>query len=393
MSARAYTIGLLLGIALLLGAAAGANWLVDPFWYFRSPEIEGFNKVKPRFARFERHVKPQLLARDRPQAIVLGSSFAEIGFDTGNPALTAGGALRGYNFAFAGADWELVQCYFRYALAASDIRRAVVGVHAGALPAPRDCASRLTEIGEFRPANLLLSLQVLNESLRTVAEQGRGRSSHTRSGRYLYARGVAGVDARFREYLQERARSDPSCGRGRLPASPPPSAAIAPERITPAAGLDLSGLRAVIRDAKARGVELRLFVYPMHALFIELDLLCGRTAARWAGLAAIAGVVAQEAPEGGVELWIFDGYGEVTGEPIAGGSPKFWQDPEHFNFEMGSIMLDDMFGGPAYAALGRRVTPGNLDEVYRAFLGNRDRYLAGHPRLYEDLRALLPPVR
>jgi len=393
MTARAYTIGLLLGLALLLAVAAAVNWLVDPFWYFRGPEIEGFNAVKPKFARFERHIKPQLLARERPQAIVLGSSLAEIGFDPGNAALTAGGRLRAYNFAFAGSDWDLVQCHFDYALGATDLERAVIGVHPGALPAPRDCASRLTEISEFSPAKLLLSLQVLNQSVHTILEQGKGRSSHTREGRYLYARSAPGVDSRFREFLLERGRSDPACTRDRVPASPPPSHAIAAAHVTPAAGLDLSGLRSVIRKARARNVELRLFAYPQHALFVELDMLCGQAAGRWAALAAIARVVAEEAPRGRVELWDFYGYNEMTGEPIAGRSPRYWQDPEHFNFEMGGIMLADMFGGAPRGELGRRIVPGSVDEAYRAFLEDRDRYLAQHPRFYEDLRAVLPPLR
>jgi hypothetical protein len=393
MTARGYTAGLLLGLALLLALAAAVNWLVDPFWYFRGPEIEGFNAVKPKFARFERHIKPQLLARERPQAIVLGSSLAEIGFDAGNAALTAGGRLRAYNFAFAGADWDLVQCHFDYAVDATDLKRAVIGVHPGPLPAPRDCGSRLAEIRDFSPAKLLVSLQVLNQSLQTVLEQGRRRSSHTRDGRYLYARGTPGVDARFREFLLDRVRSDPSCARERVPVSPPPSKEIAPADVTPATGLDLSGLRSVIRKARGRDIELRLVAYPQHALFVELDLLCGQAAKRWAAVAAIARVVAEEAPRGGVELWDFYGYNEVTGERIAGRSPTYWQDPEHFNFEMGGMMLSDMFGGTPHGRLGRRIDPGSVDEAYRAFLAGRARFLANHPRFYDDLRAVLPPVR
>ena len=134
MSAKRYTLLMLLGAALVVAAAAATNRVVDPFWYYRDIEIEGFNTVKPRFARYERHVKPQLLARERSQAIVLGSSISEIGFDTNDPSLTAGGALKGYNFAFAGAPWPLVQCHLSYARAVTDLKRVVLGVHLQALP-------------------------------------------------------------------------------------------------------------------------------------------------------------------------------------------------------------------------------------------------------------------
>ena len=393
MSARAYTTGLLLGLALLLAVGAAINRLVDPFWYFGAPELNGFNAHKPFFARYERHVKPQLLARYRPQAIVLGNSLAEIGFDAASPDLTARGALRAYNFAFAGASWELVQCHFDFALGATEVKRAVIGISVSDLPAPRDCAGRLTEISGFSEAKLLLSLSVLDKSLRTVLQQNRARSSHTRDGRFLYARGMPGVDSRFREFLRNRNHDQKACAAGRIPKVPPQSGTIAPAAIAPARNLDLSGLRSVIREATARGIELRIVAYPQHAMFLELDLLCGRGDEHWARVGAIAQVIAEEAPRGNVELWDFLGFNEVTGETIAGRAPVYWQDPEHFNYEVGNVMLADMFGGVAHGRLGRRIAAGEANDAYHEFLTGRDAFIAQHPGFYEDLRALLAPVR
>ena len=392
MTPRQYAIGLLTAVLLLVGLAAAANRVVDPFWYYRDFEIEGFNAAKPRFARFERHIKPQLLARERPQAIVLGSSLAEIGFDTNDPALTGTGKWKGYNFAFAGAEWDLVRCHFEYALAVTDVKRAVVGIHPGALPAA-DCANRLPEVREFSELKLLLSWQVLQNSLRTVMEQWRGRSSHTRDGRYLYARDIPGVAMRFREFFLGRQRGAPRCTLERVPAEPPRAASFAADAIAPLTALDLSGLRALIRAARARGVELRLFAYPYHALSLELDFLCGQHAERWAALAAIAQVVAEEAPRGGVELWEFFGYNELMGEGVAGRHPQFWQDPAHFNHEAGSLMLSEMFGGLPAGRLGRRLGPQDVPQAYREFLAGRDRFLSEHPGFYEELRATLAPIR
>lgn len=393
MTAKRFTLGLLLGTAVMLALAAAFNRLVDPFWYFRDIEIEGFNVAKPKFARFERHIKPQLLAREQPQAIVLGSSFSEIGFDANDPALSNGGALRTYNFAFAGADWALVQCHFDYALSATRLERVVIGIHPGSLPAVRDCARRMPEVSGFFKAKLLLSLQVLKHSVRTVREQGTSRSSHTREGRYLYTRDAPGVDARFREFFLQREYVDPNCTRERLPAAAPASRDIGPAEIVPAKGLDLSGLRSVIRQARAHGVELRLLAYPKHALSLELDLLCDQDAARWRALAAVAQAVAEESPDGGTQLWAFYAYNEITGEPIAGRKPVYWQDPEHFNYEMGSLMLADMFAPTGRGRIGYRVTPENVVESYRAFLAGRDSYLRAHPGFYEELRASLVPLR
>jgi len=392
MSAKRYTLGLLLSLAVLLALVAGFNRLVDPYWYYRHPEIAGFNAVKPRFARFERHVKPQLLARERPQAIVLGSSYSEIGFDTNDPALTAGGKLGAYNFAFAGAEWMLVQCHLAYARSVTDLRRVVIGVHPGPLPLA-DCGDGLPEVRDFSQTRLLLSLQALNESLRTVLEQRRGRSSHTREGRYFYAGDADGVAARFRENFLGQAKKYPRCTLDHVPASPPASRNFAPAPPAAAEGLDLSGLREMVRAARASGVELKLVAYPRHALLLELDFLCREGASFWGALEAMARVIAEEAPDGSAQLWSFYGYNEVTGESLSGRQTKYWQDPEHFTHEMGALMLGDLFGGAAQGKVGRRIVAGGAGEAYRAFLEERDRYIAAHPRFYDELRAALAPLR
>ncbi len=51
------------------------NRIVDPFWYYRDIEIKGFNAIKPKFRRYERHIKPALLMREQPEAIILGNSL------------------------------------------------------------------------------------------------------------------------------------------------------------------------------------------------------------------------------------------------------------------------------------------------------------------------------
>jgi len=391
MSARSYTLGLLAWLALLLAAVAGFNRVIDPFWYYRDFKIPGLNVVKPRFAPYERHVKPQLLARMHPQAIVLGSSLAEIGFDTNDSALTEKGKLRGYNFAFAGAGWDLAQCYFEYALRATDLKRAAFEIRPEAMPRV-DCTHRLGEIEDFSQLKFLLSVTALNDSLRTIFEQGRGRSSHTREGRFLYARGdFKNVLARFNEIFLGRVRVTPQCSLAHVPDHPPPSSQFLMTDITPQPGLDLTGLRGMLQAAREQGIELRLFLPPEHALLLELHLLCGTDAQRWTDMAAIARVVAEESQHGNIQLWEFYGYNDWTGESVVGPETVYWQDPYHLNYELGSLMLADMFGDRPVGTLGRRITPANVGEAYREFLASRTRFLETHPGFYSELRTTLTP--
>lgn len=386
ISARSYTLMLFLLMALALGAVAAFNRVVDPFWYYRDIEMAGINAVKPRFARFERHVKPALLAREQPEAIVVGSSFAAIGFDPLDKSLTGNGRLRGYNFAFAGAGWDLEQCSLEYALKHARIKRAVVGIHPGALP-KADCA-KVWHGMSASSAELLLSTNALDNAIRTVAEQRRARPSHTREGRYLYAREVPGAAARFREYFK---RDAPAACAPRLAGAPVPVEAAAHIAATP--GLDLEGLRTVIRAARAQGAELAFVLYPRHALSLELEFACRDALVRWRHIAAIAQVVAEEAPdvpEASASLWVFDGYDASRGERVLGREPALWQDPEHFNYELGARMLAAIYAQEQ--GFGTKVVPGNIDTLYAQLLVQREQFLASTAWFYDDLRALTAPA-
>jgi hypothetical protein len=384
VSARHYTLWLFVLIALALAAVTTFNRVIDPFWYYRDIEITGINAVKPRFARFARQVKPALLARERPDAIVLGSSFAEIGFDPLDTAFTSDGRLRGYNFAFAGAGWELEQCAFDYALRHSRIKRAVLGISTGALP-KADCGKVWQGMGA-NATELLLSTNALNNSIRTLIEQRRARPSHTREGRYLYTRDVPGAASRFREFFQRDGRSQLRCTTQQL-AAPRQLTANA---ISATTDLDLAGLRAVIRNAGKHGAEVAFVVYPRHALSLELEFACGDPRARWGQLAVIAQAVADEAPDGNASVWVFDGYDALRGERVVGREPMFWQDPEHFNHELGARMLATIYGREQ--GFGSRVVPDNIDALYRQLLAQRERFLANTDWFYGDLRALAAPV-
>jgi hypothetical protein len=112
---------------LLLGLIGLFNRIVDPFWYYRDIEIKGVNAVKLEFRNYERHIKPAILMREQPEAIILGNSFSEIGFDPNNAFFTDHGRLKAMNYAFAGAPWDMVQCQFEFAVTHAHIKRALIG--------------------------------------------------------------------------------------------------------------------------------------------------------------------------------------------------------------------------------------------------------------------------
>lgn len=372
-----------IGASLFFLAFIGAlNRFVDPFWYYRDFELQGFNAIKGKFRRFERDVKPALLIREQPEAIILGSSFSEIGFDPLNVHFTRHGQLKSMNFALAGASFEMVQCEFEFALTHASVKRALVGIHPEAMP-KADCAKKFATIGQVSVSELLFSSRALSASVQTIIGQKKDKPSHTREGMYFYIRGKAGTDHQFKEFFSRQAKTNTQCLQVASISSKTPQP-------LPEKAIDLSGLQYLIDLANKHHVELVLFAYPRHAYSLELDQQCGKQDERWQVMKQIARLNEQQTT-GRVAFWQFYGYNNFTAEPIGATSAMYWQDPEHFNFEIGNLMLADMFndtGSPPKS--GRLIGFKNIDEDYQKFLQERIEYLQVHPEVQANLQKLLP---
>lgn len=375
MSFKKYSLIFALTLLGLTGLTLSFNRIVDPFWFYRDVSIQGFNAIKPKFRRYERHVKPALVQRYQPASLIFGSSFSEIGFDPLHPALRAAGTS--FNFALAGASWEMVQCDVKFALLHdAALKQIVLGIHPEAMPA-KDCSAQLAEMEHPEQRAFLFSYDAFEASINTILEQSRARPSHTLEGQYFYTRGTPGTLGRFHEFFNRF----PYCKIANFEPNGRP-AASAP------AALDLDGLRDIVRAAKARGIALKLVVYPRHVLSFEQEFQCGTRHARWEKLARIVSMVQQES-DGSAAVWDFEGYHEIGIEPISDAPGKYWQDPEHFNYEFGNIMLDEMFG-IASPTMGAKLTPVTLQQREEKERKDRAAYLDNHPEFIRQFESLLP---
>ena len=90
-----------------------------------------------------------------------------------------------------------------------------------------------------------------------------------------------------------------------------------------------------------------------------------------------------------ITLWDFEGYHQVGTERITDDAGVYWQDPAHFNYEMGNIMLNEMFGIKP-PQLGVRLTPSSISLLEIAERAERAEYLDSHPEFLARLQDLLP---
>lgn len=362
MSAKSFVLSFL-GLSLLaLGLIALFNRVVDPFWYYRDLDISGFNAIKTKFARFERHVKPALLVREQSEAIVLGSSYSEIGFDPDHPDFSKQGQLKSMNFALAGAMWQMVQCQFEFAVKHAPIKRALIGLHIGSIMPMADCSKDFPNIGNINSSELLLSQRALAASMQTVLGQRKAKPSHTRSGMYFYTRDKKGVRERFQaDFLRIM--------QGKLDCLTPAAIDYLPPTLT-ASHFDLSGLAHVIQLAEQHNVELVFFAYPLHATALELEQQCGLLHGRWDFLLQVAKLNEQQHRP--ASIWQFYDYNDITAEPVSD-TMRYWQDAAHFNFEAGNVMLNTLFGHEH--TWGKRVTVQTLEQDYSQFFQRRTEFL------------------
>ena len=105
----------------------------------------------------------------------------------------------------------------------------------------------------------------------------------------------------------------------------------------------------------------------------------------WRAMNQIANLIETETS---ARAWQFYSYNELTTESI-GATAKYWQDSRHFNFEMGNVMLEDIFGeSPTGPKLGRPITTEGIQADFRSFLEGRDNYLQNHPEFQSEIQKL-----
>ncbi len=388
MSPKRYTLALLVVLLLLLASVGLFNRVVDPFWYFRDIEIRGFNLDKPRFPRNERLVKSALVSWLRADAIILGSSYAEVGLPATHAGFTDGGRLKPYNLSVSGGAWPEIYCYALFALELPGLKRLVLGASDGAAAS---CAG-YKSLGDADYAKLLFSQNALSASWETLQRQD-GKPRVTAEGMWYFKRyeekirGDEDIAVNFANELRSHLCKSPQQDRGfdvRLV-----------NRARPPADASNAGLRAIVRLALEKKVRLILLGYPKHVLHYEMERRCGELERRWSELWKIVSLVEEEAGADSplVEVWDFYGYREINAERVRAAIPmakRLWQDAGHFNHEVGGVAFDSIFAGGAASPsrYGRKVSTREFDRLIEESESERRVFLSAHAWVQRELDEL-----
>jgi hypothetical protein len=367
----------------VLAAVAAINRLLDPYGLHEGPRWAGVNEVKARPNRVIDDIKLAAALRLRADAVILGNSRADVGFDPSYPAMRRL-AARPYNLAVPGAGLETSVRQLETLLAAGVHPKVViVGVDfidfLNDKPPPRP-AQRPDRMQEWQGRVLrlngesLFTLAALGDSMETLRAQHAAYPATIRQDGFNPMRdylGLARSDgyyALFRQRGLENAR--------RFKAAKWPSDVRATSSYL--------AFERLIALARTNGIRMELAIYPYHAQILGTLRHYGMLPAFEAWKATLADTVSRAAEAGAVRLWDFAVLDDRSAEAIPRpGDMKaetvwYWE-AGHFKATLGDLVLERMLSAadPSQPGFGRLLAPGrspvapDLDLRLRTLLMDR----------------------
>jgi hypothetical protein len=371
------------GIALLLACVGGINILVDPYRVFGTPDIAGFNAVKPDFVEHLRLTTPYAIERLRPEALILGTSRVGRGLSPSHPAFKG---LRTYNAALPAVSLYEVWRTLQHANAVKPLKLVVLGLDNRMFYAKPDGQGTFSEdrmavdasgVRQRNPfaarlpdyAASLLSTDALLSSARAVRYQGWASLTLAPNGQWTATGDESDAYNGFRVMTLNTFDRYRRYSSGRFDMS-----------------LAASPLREILRLCHREDIDLRIFIPPSHVWHWEAMRLMGMTARFDQIRHEIVRLNTEVATEYGrapFPLIDFSGYSgpNVEAAPAEEGArhPWYWE-TVHFASELGDRVLKRLFcaAGEVHSEFGVELNDktaySRLDNWHHA----RESYLATH---------------
>lgn len=339
---RTYLTVLCTTVALALGGVAALNYVVDPYLIHQwdSPEVR---RLRPAREKLSAWGKTYALARYRPSVVYLGNSRTELGFQ---PGLAPFSDVAVFNAALSGASVGDAAAMAAHAMHVSRLDTVVWGVDApsfstvlGTLDFDRALVAADGEVGYFMRRGLLNLQRALTVDM-------------TRDAVGVLSGSFGAV---CRSALAFHGKRDDDCIADHMAGWGGTRAAVAPrlrefmrgDGPTPAA---LERFDATLGELCKRGMRLRVYLNPTHAIMHEALYWRGKWAAleRWE--ATLATLAATRRAHGcDLRLYDFSGFNSVTTEalppPGSKASMQYYWEPSHYRANVGATMMARMFGG------------------------------------------------
>jgi len=344
-----YLVVLAITCAVTLILVGLVNMVIDPYGTYRFFDIPGVNRKKPYPDHDIGKIKTNAMPLVNPDALILGNSRAEVGFDPTNPLWSEHGYHSVYNAAVPGSGIGVAWGQLLTCAANSKPKAVFLGLDFfDFLVSPNEAIEPLpTSSTKVRADSLrwrmqtTLTMQSLIDSLTTLRIQRAPYSAQlTDRGfnplrEYIEFARSEGYYKLFRQRAEENAKKHSRRTANIFAQGTQTSA-------------DFEGLRQMVRWALKNDVELRLIIYPYHAqLLIMIDELgLWQSFEDWKR--QLVRIIAEETDKhhspANITLLDFSGFSSYAREKIPAKGDrttvvKWYWEAGHFKKELGDIVI------------------------------------------------------
>lgn len=395
---RKHFIAPVLLLLVTLTLIAGVNRFVDPYGFFGSPVIEGFNQYKFRFTGPEPETKLRAFSRQLPPTVILGTSRAAIGISARSPHWHNAHV---YNLGYAGAGIRSLGEIADYVFRQPSSEKAVLmldffsfNIYSEANQSDHFRYQRIQSIipesgvalhDTLLLPHVLLSTQALKDSLFTIQKQHMTR-------RYLDPQGnwIGPGIGHFRPQASLFKDMEAEALDIQYFSAPFRRFALG----TPGQST-LADFRRIIQSAHQHQIDLSIGLSPRHVRLHTLMHTAGLDALHGQWKTSLAQINEEEAKrfhQQPFPLIDFSGISGYTTEPLPEAGDKttklqWFLDPGHYTPELGEIILQQLLANNPDGQFGRALTTDNASALHRNDQQVLQRWLEAHPDIADAAKA------
>lgn len=381
--------------------AGGLNLVVDPYGTFRLYENPRFNRIKPYPEHDITTVKSHALRHVRPDALILGNSRSEVGFDPTHPAWQKYGYRSVYNAAIPGSDINTAWKQLQQASAIQAPGIILLGLEFfDFLVSPEKPITPASESPKNRESDIIwqtratLTMQAVMDSLTTLRIQfQRNPSQLTYRGfnpllEYIDQARIDGYYTLFRQRAEENVKN-----HGRRPANLFAQGTRSSN--------EFERLRQMVRWSIQHDCDLRLVIYPYHAqlLLIVDELGLWPLFDEWKRqvVRIINEETASNPERSKVTLLDFSGFSTFSQEPIPEKGDrksivKWYWEAGHFKKELGDLVIARSFkqeNADSLQDFGVSLTAQNLEAHLQHVQEDKTFFRAANPNSVREVADLV----
>ena len=375
-----------------MAAIAVINWLTDPY-RLRETESSPVSAVADLAEPGAAFLKAALtIAARKPRTLILGTSRAARALDPIHRGLAPedGPVL---NVAMGAASIQQTRMMLVHAHETARVKKAIIGLDLEAFlggARPDFDATALLGHRDSKPVWLVLTSAMCSRDLFFASLQkaigirdaGANLAPQDRFEEQLKSlggqRGLVWI-AEFNTFY------------GRLPDLFPLDRSVASWNSDERRVKSMREFRALLEYARRQGIELHMFISPIHARFQEWYRRVGWWPLFENWKRALVQSIEAEAHDGGhrqaFEIWDFSGFHALATEPVPRigdlRSRMHWYgESSHYARTTGDLILDRMLDGTAAESSllpNVRINASNIEAHIRSVRADADRYRASQP--------------